>query len=846
MTHVRTIMAAGAFALVATLLFITYQLVITSPYNQAAATFHSVEVGVAELSPNGEAGGYAIPASGDSNVLQGCTLTLSDTSVSSGDLSPDGTWGTAGVILRSSWSPNESYNFYGNFRITLNGTTIYNDTVGYNNNRRVIPYANLDIPGTNNFVGRLQGTLTLGTGEEQYDLSVDETCSVTLEVLSAVDLEAESLSLLSGNLVIGDSVRFRAQTTNNGPDAVSETFANRFYWKYLSDTGWNQLNTINRSSLGVGVNITHDSNAINVTKAGTIRVLYRTDQGNGVAESNEDNNEIIRDFAVASQVDLRPDFLQAVGNLRMGSAITLSAQHENVGSDSITSPYTSRFSYLYNGTGAWVTQPSSDPTNGRHTQLGSGFRDSAESTAFTLDREGLLYINYCVDVNDEIAELNEGLNKTYNNTGDNCITDSVTVEAGQVDLEAQRPVLAPGGTLQTNTPMAFNGPHINNGPDNIIGDYQNRFYYSNSATGPWTEFSRHWDEDINAGQTKTNTSATISFSTAGTKYIRYCVDQATPPSATVTETDETEASNCEVDAKNIVLCPTCTPPPELTCSVSNTAVDTNVNVTYTADFSGGTAPYEIEWRGSHGHSVIKNNEPGPDDTETRSFTTAGNKWMQVWMTPEDGAGTRIGPANCPDVTVTDTSGNTDPQPTVNLTADGVANTLNNVPPGNTVNLEWTTTNAGSCTASGAPDFTGAIATANSSPENQNVVVNSSNTYTVECTNPQGTRSASDSVDVNVTTAPSGGPTVGPTIIARESDSGESTTLIRSGDAVDIEWTVGSATGACTLSGPSMPSTTSADDSEPGITLQSTATFRISCDSGDAQVKVNVLPFIQET
>ena len=83
-----------------------------------------------------------------------------------------------------------------------------------------------------------------------------------------------------------------------------------------------------------------------------------------------------------------------------------------------------------------------------------------------------------------------------------------------------------------------------------------------------------------------------------------------------------------------------------------------------------------------------------------------------------------------------------PPPTVDLKADGSNGPITKNS-GDTVTLSWTTTNSPtSCTASDA--WTGAKST---SGDSENVVVAADSTFTLTCTNPDGTDSDSVTVDV---------------------------------------------------------------------------------------------------
>ncbi|MFA6257182.1 MAG: hypothetical protein WCT29_02615 [Candidatus Paceibacterota bacterium] len=120
-------------------------------------------------------------------------------------------------------------------------------------------------------------------------------------------------------------------------------------------------------------------------------------------------------------------------------------------------------------------------------------------------------------------------------------------------------------------------------------------------------------------------------------------------------------------------------------------------------------------------------------------------------------------------------------PTVNLTADDTS-----LDYGQSTTLRWTSTNATSCTASGA--WSGSKATGSNRSESTGSLT-STKSYTITCTGSGG--SASDSVTVNVTGQPQDD---APTVDLRASDAS-----IDYGDVTTLIWTVAHAT-SCTASG----------------------------------------------
>ncbi len=150
-----------------------------------------------------------------------------------------------------------------------------------------------------------------------------------------------------------------------------------------------------------------------------------------------------------------------------------------------------------------------------------------------------------------------------------------------------------------------------------------------------------------------------------------------------------------------------------------------------------------------------------------------------------------------------------PAPTVELNANPTQ-----VPTNGTATLDWTTTNATSCTASGA--WSGSKQTNGS----QNVgPLSQTSTYTLTCTGAGG--SASDPVTITVT-APPASPTV--TISA-------SPTSVVSGGSTQLSWSTSNATSCTASGGWAGAKATGGNETISGLTQNRTYTLTCSGDGG---------------
>lgn len=280
-------------ALLASLLALGAGMVFSSS-SQPAELSKTVEINLAEVSPKGEAGGFAIPASGSS---YGCTMYGMPTSM------------TQGETFWLYYSPNIAMN------VTRNGVSLGTAASS--------PWSD----GTSASLGpgvytyQLSGTFPAGThctnweqscsGDTKSGYSCSNVCvatdtfydsyscsgALTVNAPSQPDLTSSNLDLVGGgaSIPVNTSVSFTARTNN-----VS----------VIGAAGFNDVFRYNGVAFsssphpeGLGPNSSYTNNSATITFAtpGVITIEHCSDSNSQVAESNESNNCSQRTYTVTSE-----------------------------------------------------------------------------------------------------------------------------------------------------------------------------------------------------------------------------------------------------------------------------------------------------------------------------------------------------------------------------------------------------------------------------------------------------------------------------------------------------------------------------------------------------------------
>jgi hypothetical protein len=245
-------------------------------------------------------------------------------------------------------------------------------------------------------------------------------------------------------------------------------------------------------------------------------------------------------------------------------------------------------------------------------------------------------------------------------------------------------------------------------------------------------------------------------------------------------------------------------------------VNQSVNIKTDTVYECGSASCVWYWTGS-----VNNTNFNTNGSFNTNFSSAGTKSVCVEVRADwgNGCGSVRVAYGCDTLVVNDV---VIPTPTVDITANPFS-----VISGNSSTLSWTSTNATSCTASGAWSGSKSISGSQSTGS-----VYSSQTYNITCTGAGG--SASDSVTVDVATI------LAPNVNIKANNS-DGPITISSGSSATLSWTSNNTT-SCTASG-AWSGSKSISGSQSTGSLTSSKTYTITCTgaggSASDSVTVNV-------
>lgn len=259
--------------------------------------------------------------------------------------------------------------------------------------------------------------------------------------------------------------------------------------------------------------------------------------------SNPNSYVPTRNSEIEPLPDLVAQNLSLNGTAEINRLVDFTAEVRNTGGLSTGSGFDNEFSYRWNSGDPWTSLST-------HSQgaLTNGVTVSDTSSNFTLSQAGSLYVQYCVDINDEVPnESNESSN--------NCVTETYTVIIPPPDLEVSG--LAPdSGELREDGDVTFSATTENNSTVSTGVGFDTKFYWGDrhpsSGTPIWTEFDSTTHGALAALGSLQDISTTITIDRAagmipsysGNDYfvVRYCAD---PGGAVTTEVDT--GNNCQVE-----------------------------------------------------------------------------------------------------------------------------------------------------------------------------------------------------------------------------------------------------------------------------------------------------------
>lgn len=388
-----------------------------------------------------------------------------------------------------------------------------------------------------------------------------------------------------------------------------------------------------------------------------------------------------------------------------------------------------------------------------------------------------------------------------NGSGVACVGDG-----GGVDLTVNTITVS---TQNNDSRTTFDIPIKNIGDEGVNGGIDVRLQIAINSDAS-SEFDNNYDVDdiiinLNAGQEKIG-KHTLTNLPLGKHKVRACVDHNNEIA------EDNEGNNCGPETEFQLGDPT--GGITVSCSPDDTSVSVGDVVTWTATVNGNTGNTTFVWEGTDGLSGTTN----PID---KTYNTQGQKSAKVTVTAANG----VKEQNCSvQVTVGGGPGNT---PTASLTADP-----DEVLFGNGTTLEWSSTNANSCTGRG---FNTGGATSGS------VTVTPSNDATYQLTCVRGSREAIAYEDVDVLFPE----------ISITADGIEGQTRVSLNEVIEIAW-VANDVEECNITGPGINLTGQTGDPVEGtqdVTISQRSTYTLECfvqgSPFTESVVVNIPPDFEE-
>lgn len=247
----------------------------------------SVEIGAYGVSPNGEEGGYAVPASGSS---YSCSLQISPNPIPQGS------------TVTLNWTGTDSYSMP-SMTVVRGSTNLGNHSTGW-----VDTGAAALAPGTYTY------SLQYQTSYQQCYQECSEcgvTCqnqSYTVTACSSIltinstkpDLVSLSLGMEGGGstITIDEEVAFEADARNTGTVSAG-AFIDTFSYSYDGEGGtFMPISSSSAEGLSPGATVSDASGGIIFGSPGTVTIRHCVDSAEAVDESSESNNCSYQSYTV--------------------------------------------------------------------------------------------------------------------------------------------------------------------------------------------------------------------------------------------------------------------------------------------------------------------------------------------------------------------------------------------------------------------------------------------------------------------------------------------------------------------------------------------------------------------
>jgi hypothetical protein len=312
-------------------------------------------------------------------------------------------------------------------------------------------------------------------------------------------------------------------------------------------------------------------------------------------------------------------------------------------------------------------------------------------------------------------------------------------------------------------------------------------------------------------------SASYTFPSAGTWYVRLCADMNASGVGSIIESNEN--NNCSPDW----IAVTVTAPLSGSCTVSPSSGKVGDPFTWTvSNVTGGTGSYSYSWNGTDGLS-------GTNTSVTKTYTTSGTKNGSVTVT----SGSNSKTFNCTTTTGTGTGSCSNgscivvyPPPTVSCSANPTTIDI-----GQSTTLTWSSTNANSCQFVDESTSRGTSGTRIVTPTQSPTT-----TYGLNCTGSGGTTNTPCYMSINV--------------IVPSCSISANPDRVKSGDTATLTWSTANVT-SCKIQNASGTVLSTSCNGGPLTTapITSQQTYTITCSTIGATISdsaiINILTVFQQ-
>ncbi len=308
---------------------------------------------------------------------------------------------------------------------------------------------------------------------------------------------------------------------------------------------------------------------------------------------------------------------------------------------------TSEFTYRWDNVGPWLSFANNTQT---HNSMTGPATTTYKYATITPDRSGNLYLQYCADSLNVVAEFGSGLVPLESN---NCIQSGPYAVGANASLPNLVPLdLQTPAAVSAGDQIAFSAYVQNQGAAATPSGFTNNFTYQwNGTGGAWQNFPAFFGEAaLGAGASASRDSFSFATTTIGILFIQYCADSTN----VIIEGAAGEVGNCVVSTGTTVN-PAAGPnlvsesfnPPAGATQGNPIALSATVRNIGTAAAGAFSDDFTYQWGGTGGGWTNISNEPhatglaaGDSANDVDSYTpnASGNLFLQHCVdTPGSGS-----------------------------------------------------------------------------------------------------------------------------------------------------------------------------------------------------------------